>query len=113
MKLWRRVVLACFSAAGVLNIALWVGVYWLIPRDTITVIIHYSSYLGPDLFGQWYDLLWLPGAGLATVVINALLTRWLWRAGSFMNLMLALATLFCQLILLTALIFILSINRLI
>lgn len=46
---------------------------WKIPRSIEAVFLHYNIYFGIDLTGSWYQLLWLPGSGVAILLVNGLI----------------------------------------
>lgn len=113
MASWKRLVYIAFVTATIINLLLWIGVLQLVPRETIALILHYNIYLGPDLFGQWYQLFWIPATGLTFILVNGFLSRLFWRSIPLLNLMLATATVGIQVGLGVAFWFILSVNRVI
>lgn len=109
----RKFILLASLFAGLLNGLVWLGVIWYVPRDLSVLILHYNIYLGPDVFGSWYDLLVLPGIGLVITGLNLALGFWLLRRELFLAKAIALMSVPVQLILGSALWLILSINRLV
>ncbi|EKD76388.1 MAG: hypothetical protein ACD_43C00129G0001, partial [uncultured bacterium] len=92
----------------------WLLTILYIPRigDSI-LILHYNIYLGPDVFGNWYELLMLPGLGFVVTLINLGLGFWLLRRELFLAKLIAITSIPVQLVLGSALWLILSINRLV
>lgn len=111
MKNWKRFVVACFIVAPVLNAGLWLGVLWWLPRDAVALILHYNVYLGPDVFGQWQDIIVLPATGAVIIIANACLAIWLRRQAIFFNVLLGIVALLVQMVLGVAFGLILSVNR--
>lgn len=112
MKTWQRFVYISFSLALIMNAALWLGVMWWLPRTNEILILHYNIYLGPDVFGAWYQLFSLPGSGLAAIAANGVLAWWWRRGGSFLSIILSVVTIGVQIILAVGFGLILSINHL-
>ncbi|MFC1598302.1 hypothetical protein ACFL2M_02085 [Patescibacteria group bacterium] len=91
------------GAAFLLNAAAWGLIFWKLPETADTVLLHYNIYFGVDLAGSWQELLWMPGSGLAVLLINVIvmllskhLDRLIIIAGSiitlFLEIMVLLAT---------------------
>lgn len=66
-----------------LNVAGWVAVWYLTPRNLDVSPLHYTIYFGINLTGRWQALFLLPGIGAAAIlshlVIARLVTHDVWR----------------------------------
>jgi hypothetical protein len=109
----RRFILVVSAIAASLNIGMWLVVLWYVPRDLAVLILHYNIYLGPDVFGSWYELFVLPGMGLSVIGLNLLLGFFLLRRELFLAKLIPAMSLPAQVVLGSALWLILSINRLV
>ncbi|MFH1426593.1 MAG: hypothetical protein ABIG66_04175 [Candidatus Kerfeldbacteria bacterium] len=68
-----RVSAVLLAVALVLNAGAWAVILWKLPYTSDPVFLHYNIYFGIDLTGSWYELLWIPGSGLAALVINSVI----------------------------------------
>lgn len=109
----RKFILLISLIAGLLNVPVWLLVIWYVPRDVSVLILHYNIYLGPDVFGSWYELFVLPGIGLTVVGFNLVLGFWMLRRELFLAKLIAAMSVPAQVVLGSALWLILSINRLV
>lgn len=109
----RKFILLVSGIAGLLNGIMWLLIIWYVPRDLTVLILHYNIYLGPDVFGSWYQLFTIPGIGVAIVGGNIALGWWMLRRELFLAKLIAAMSLPAQLVLGSALWLILSINRLV
>lgn len=109
----RRFILLVSGSAGLLNVIMWLLIIWYVPRDLTVLILHYNIYLGPDVFGSWYELFTIPGIGAFIVAGNIALGWWMLRRELFLAKLIAAISIPAQLVLGSALWLILSINRLV
>lgn len=61
------------------------------------LFLHYNIIFGVDLVGSWWKILFLPLGGLAVIVVNYLLSLWLYNIDKIVARML---TMFCGVFLL-------------
>jgi len=66
-------------ASTLLNVVLWIGLYYLTDHDPYPIILHYNGYLGPDRLGNWAGVFTLPLVGLIILILNSFLV---WISGS-------------------------------
>jgi len=76
MTSYQRFLVIGYSVSLCLNAVVWYGIVAFIPRNLPTVILHYNIYFGPDVFGQWSDLLWMPIVPIVITVINIAFSWW-------------------------------------
>lgn len=108
---YQRLMSMGYLTAGLINACIWLALFFFIDHSAEITILHYNIYFGPDGFGEWYRLLWLPGIGLGILIMNLALTPWLWRIDRFLSNVLAGGTIFSQLVLLCAAILLIQMNR--
>lgn len=53
-----------------INAAAWGLIFWKLPPTEDIVFLHYNIFFGIDLAGDWHQLLWIPGSGLAAAILN-------------------------------------------
>lgn len=63
------------------------------------ITLHYKVGIGPDFVGPWYGILALPFLGLAILVGNCIIGRWVYHSERFSSYALAVGALYLQLIL--------------
>jgi len=94
----------------VLNIILWLYLSWKIKPTNELISLHYNIYFGIDLIGEWYRIYILSLSGLIIYFINLVLSFILYKRGRIISYVILTMTLFLQIILLIAAIFIVKQN---
>ncbi|MFA6474746.1 MAG: hypothetical protein WCV88_00930 [Patescibacteria group bacterium] len=84
MTAYQRLVLFGYPVAVLVNTAAWLLIFLAVDRMNPIIVLHYNIYFGPDIFGAWTDLFVLPGLGLGLIVLDFILTTWLWRKDRFL-----------------------------
>ncbi len=56
-----------------LNIVIWIYIYWEIQPVTAYIPLHYNIYSGVDEVGAWQKIFIIPSLGAAFIVINYVL----------------------------------------
>ena len=97
--------------AVALNIITWLWVSHTLPRLGQTAILHYSVVFGVDEVGEPHGLYFLSLTGLTIVVANWLIAKFLRLRDNFFQVMISVVSLFCQVVLLMALILIAHASR--
>ncbi len=90
-KFWRdKKVLALFGLSLVLNIFLWIYIFFSFIGSQGQTSLHYSILFGVDSIGWWHKLLQLPLAGLLILIINGVLAFYFYlqRRKSLINFLL-------------------------
>ena len=62
------------ALALLINCLSWLFLSGRITPQEQQIALHYNIYFGIDLVGPWWYLLLLPGAGIATLLVNAALS---------------------------------------
>jgi hypothetical protein len=102
-----------FRVVSVLSLLAW-GATVALPSIRVLPIIygktavplHYNIHIGVDTIGPWWRIYLVPAIGLIIIVTNLLLARYMWSRDPVLSHIAGLATLVLQLVLLTAMIFI-------
>lgn len=76
MTSYQRFLIIGYSVSLILNVIVWYGIIAFVPHNLPTTILHYNIYFGPDSFGQWSDLLWLPTVPTIIILLNGALSWW-------------------------------------
>jgi hypothetical protein len=111
MTAYQRLVVIAYSIVLLANAATWLGILTLLDHSQVITILHYNIYFGPDGFGNWYELLWLPGIALGVAVLDFCLTTWLWRRDRFLATVATAGAVGTQVVTTVAVVLILMINR--
>lgn len=72
--------------------------------------LHYNVYSGTDSYGPWWRIFTIPGFGLTFFVANMLVARFAIRKNPLLHAFLYGITLFTQIILFIALLFVIALN---
>lgn len=111
MTAYQRLVAIAYSLVILMNAAMWLSLLLLLDRTQVITILHYNIYFGPDTFGHWYELMILPGVGLAVAVIDFALTTWMWRRDRFLAYVATAGAVATQIVLLISVILMILTNR--
>lgn len=101
-----------YSLAVIGNATSWLLLWWLVPQQAPSTILHYNVFFGPDAFGSWYQLFVLPAIGLAVMLLNGYGTWWLWRIDRFLSYSLTSGAVAVQVVVLIAVILLIRVNTL-
>lgn len=94
-----------------LNTAAWGIILWKLPYTEGTVFLHYNTYFGIDLTGDWSRLLWIPGSGTALLLVNVLIALFARAIDRFLNMIAICATVCMEAALLLASVLVVLLNR--
>lgn len=72
--------------------------------------LHYNIYFGVDRFGPWYHLFFLPALGAVLLIINIIFEALFFEREHVLSTFFAAATLFAEIVLFTAMVFIVLLN---
>ena len=102
-----------FRVVGVLSFLVWVATVVLPSVRVVPIIygktavpLHYNIHIWIDTVGPWWRIYLVPAIGLTIMIVNILLARYMWSRDPVLSYIVGAATLALQLILLTAMIFI-------
>ena len=98
--------LACFT----LNIITLLFVHYKINASGPTLALHYNVIFGVDWYGAGRNLYTIPLVGFLVTIVNLFLYRGLKNQQMFLGFLCGLVSLFTQIILLTAVIFLSRVN---
>lgn len=108
---WRRpLILFPLVTAIVLNIASWLMLYLGIPQTDELVVLHYNIFFGVDLLDTWIKLFYVPGSGLAILLVNGGLAWAIIKRNVFLARMALWASAVLQAIALVAVILLVLVN---
>ncbi len=105
-----RWVLASLSLALVLQAIAWSYLLVKLPPNGLPVFLHYTILSGIDLIGPAWQAYILPAAGAAMILVNYAVGFFTFNHGRFMARLIGVATVFLQVLLLIAVVFIVSLN---
>jgi hypothetical protein len=102
-----------FRVVSILSFLAWI-VSVVLPTAKVLPIIygktavplHYNIHIGVDTIGPWWQIYFVPAIGLTIMVVNLMLARYMWTRDPVLSHIAGVATLVLQLVLLTAMIFI-------
>lgn len=113
----NKIILISLIAAALLNLLTWLLIYFKLwpvvnnlPAEQAYIPLHYNIYLGVDLFGNWKRAFIMPEAGLAILLINALLSFSLFNKKEILSYFLSLAAVTVQILCFVSSIFVVLIN---
>ena len=98
--------LACFA----FNIITLLFVHYKINSSGPTLALHYNVIFGVDWYGAGKNLYTIPLVGFIITIVNLFLYRTLKKQGMFLSFLCGLVSLFVQIILLVAVIFLARVN---
>lgn len=84
----------------ILNLLLWLLVYFRLPIQVEPIILRYNIYVGINLIGPWYQAYFLPLAGLVVFLLNFFIGRSVFKKDFLLARILSLVATICQIILL-------------
>ena len=102
-----------FRAVAVLSALTWLATVTLPTVRVLPIIygktavpLHYNIHIGVDTVGPWWQIYMVPAVGLIIILVNILLARYMWTRDPVLAHITGVATVVLQLVLLTAMIFI-------
>lgn len=107
-----RLIFVSGIAALILDFITWGSLLWrgLPLRARGFLPLHYNIYFGVDLVGPWYGIFAGAAFGFIALVVNALVIGMIYERDRLMSHLFAVGTVFIELILLLASIFIILLN---
>lgn len=68
-----------------LNLSLWMLLYFRIKPSNFPVPLHYSVYFGIDNIDYWYKVFFVPGIGVLFIFLNLFLCIWFYNKERFIT----------------------------
>ena len=94
-----------------LNIIIWLYIYWEIQPATAYIPLHYNIYSGVDEVGAWQKIFVIPALGAAFIIINYVLIYLVLSSKKILTYYLSTASFLIQITFLVAVYFIVSLFR--
>ena len=105
-----RIILSFLLSGLIFNVFTWSIMGWGIRFFPESIPLHYNIYFGPDLFGPWYQILFIPGLGLSILITDFLLGLYFFKNNSLLTYFLMGIAAVVQILLFIASIFIIYLN---
>jgi hypothetical protein len=106
-----RYLFATFLGACLVQVAIWIYLFLRIPPNSPSIFLHYNILVGVDLVGPAWQLYFLTGIGLFTILINFVFGLFAFNEGRLLARLLGVATVILQLLLLVGVVFIVGLNK--
>ncbi len=87
-------------ASLILNILLWVLLYFRTPVQIEPLALRYNIYVGISLIGLWYYVFYFSLIALLIIILNFSLAKFFYKQNKLLTHFLAVTSSICQLILL-------------
>ncbi|MFA6322317.1 MAG: hypothetical protein WCX71_02455 [Candidatus Buchananbacteria bacterium] len=84
-----RIVRMLFLLALLIDVLIWFFLGWSVRDLPESIPLHYNIYYGIDLYGNWYEILYLPAVGLLFLSINFILALYLYSREKILSYFLA------------------------
>ncbi|MFH1456880.1 MAG: hypothetical protein ABIF17_02055 [Patescibacteria group bacterium] len=88
-----------FIFGFILNIALWLFLYWQVEPQTEPIILRSNIYFGISFIGDWWRVFFLPLVGFVILIVNFILANVLLKHKPFLTYFLMLTSTLCQIVL--------------
>ena len=96
--------------SSLIQIFIWVYLIWSVSPSQERVFLHYNIVFGVDLVGNWWQLLLLPAAGTAVLLLNTAFSYFIYKVDKFLSRLLVFWIIFFHIFLLMAIIALVRIN---
>ena len=106
-KLVRSNLLLCI----VLNLVMWVGLYFSLEPRVEPIALRYTIYFGVDLIGSWWHIYVFPLMGLILIILNAIIAYLIFIRVKLLSYFLLLTASAAQALLVLVSILIVLLNR--
>ena len=61
--------------AVLVNLTMWVAVWWIVEPTDRPIILHYNVYFGVDSIGDWRNVFLMPALAAVILLANVVLSR--------------------------------------
>lgn len=99
-----------FIISFILNLLLWLFLYWRIQPQVEPVVLRSNIYFGISLIGEWWRVFSWPLIGLIILIINFILANIFIKDQRFLAYFLILTATLCQMILIIISLFAVLLN---
>lgn len=99
-----------FVIALILNILIWLVIFWQIKPRSEPIFLHYNIYFGIDAIGDYWKLYYLPISGSVILLINTLISAFIYRREKIISHFLLITNIIAQIVLLVASLLIILLN---
>lgn len=96
---------------AVLNLLIWLVIYWQIKPNTESVFLHYNIYFGIDAIGSYAQLYYLSLSGLIIFLLNLIISFIIYKRGQIICYLLLISSIIAQIIIFVATILIVLLNK--
>ena len=100
-----------FAVSFVLNIFLWIILYWQVPPQVDPIVLKYNIYFGISLIGPWWQVFLWPLTGLIFWLINLILVLIWSKKSRLLTLFVSYTTILIQLLLIVIGFFVVMLNK--
>ncbi len=111
MTAYQRLVIIAYSFILIANAVTWLAILIWLDHSQAVTILHYNIYFGPDVFGNWSELLFLPAIALVVSIIDFVLTTLLWRRDRFLAYASTAGAIGTQVVIMVAVALMIQVNR--
>jgi hypothetical protein len=111
-----RLIQIATGASALVNLGLWIFLYWSFRRiggagtNLENIPLHYNIFFGFDWLGDWRLAFTLPLAGLLILLVNAVLSFWLYSRTYLLSYFLSMTALLFQIFIAISSLLIILIN---
>jgi len=106
-----KVLIILLVLSFVLNLLLYLAIYWFIKPTVDPITLHYSVYFGIDLIDNWYKIYLMPVVGSFLFLVNGSLAWFFYRNQKLVSYFLIGAIFLIEVLLDVAGTFLILINR--
>jgi len=100
-----------FVISFILNLLLWIFLYWQVQPQVDPIVLNYNIYFGISLIGPWWHVFLWPLTGLVIWLINLILILIWSKKNQLLATFLSWTTILIQLLLIVVGIFVVMLNR--
>jgi hypothetical protein len=106
----NKVINRNFILSFILNLLLWIFLYWKIQPQVDPIVLNYNIYFGISLIGDWWHIFTLPLVGLVIWLINLILVAIWSKKEQLLTSFLSYTTTLIQILLIIVSIFMVMVN---
>lgn len=87
------------ATSVLINLAIWLILFFKITPQESSIILHYNIYFGIDLIDQWYRIYFIPSLGLLFITLNLVIGQAIYKREKLAAYFLSSTSLFAQVLL--------------
>ncbi|HUT22146.1 MAG TPA: hypothetical protein VMX18_01915 [Candidatus Bipolaricaulota bacterium] len=98
----NKLIIICSIIGLLINLGIWALLLFkfrpiaLANPEKLSLPLHYNIYWGIDLYGQWYQSLYVPALGLGILIVNFILAIYFYSKKIMVSYFFSFATLLTQ-----------------